>query len=140
LQGVQTRAVDYGDQLRLLGYSLAPGSAPAGETVRVDLYWRALRPLDRNYQTTVGLVDAHGEVWNPKTLERPRDYQDYPATSTWPMGAYVVDSFELPINPGTPPGQYQIFAEVFERGSLLPLPAQASASDWHRARGRHLGR
>jgi hypothetical protein len=40
----------------------------------------------------------------------------------------VIDSFELPINPGTPPGEYQVFAEVFERGSLLPLPAHASAS------------
>ncbi len=120
--------IDYGDQLRLLGYSLAPGSAPAGETVRVDLYWRALRPIEKNYQTTVGLIDANGEVWSPKTLERPRDYQDYPATNTWPADAYVVDSFELPINPGTPPGQYAIFAEVFERGSLTPLPTQASVS------------
>jgi hypothetical protein len=92
------------------------------------LYWRALRPLAKNYQMTVGIVDANGEVWSPKTLERPRDYQDYPATSTWPTGAYVVDSFELPINPGAPPGEYQIFAEVFQRGSLLPLPANASAS------------
>ena len=121
-------SIDFSDQLRLLGYSVAPGSAPAGETVRVDLYWRALRPLERNYQTTVGLVDANGEVWSPKTLDRPRDYQDYPPTTTWPTDAYVMDSFELPINPGTPPGNYQIIAEVFERGSLLPLPAQATAS------------
>ena len=89
---------------------------------------RAASPSTKNYQTTVGLVDANGEVWSPKTLDRPRDYQDYPPTNTWPADAYVVDSFELPINPGTPPGEYQIFAEVFERGSLLPLPAQASAS------------
>ncbi len=96
--------------------------------MRVDVYWRALTPLAKNYQTTVGIIDANGEVWSPKTLDRPRDYQDYPATNTWPTDAYVIDSFELPINPGTPPGDYQIFAEVFERGSLLPLPAQASAS------------
>jgi hypothetical protein len=120
--------IDYGDQLRLLGYSVSPGSAPSGETVRVDLYWRVLRPLDKQYQTTVGVIDASGEVWSPKTLDRPRDYQDYPATTTWPLDAYVVDSFELPINPGTPPGDYQIFAEVFERGSQLTLPAQAMAS------------
>jgi hypothetical protein len=120
--------IDYGDQLRLLGYRVASGSAPSGETVRVDLYWRALHPLDKNYQTTVGLIDQNGEVWSPKTLDRPRDYQDYPATSTWLTDTYAVDSFELPINPGTPPGQYQIFAEAFERGSLLPLPANASAS------------
>jgi hypothetical protein len=120
--------IDYGDQLRLLGYSVSPGSAPSGETVRVDLYWRALRPLDKSYQTTVGIVDANGEVWSPKTLDRPRDYQDYPATTTWPTDAYVIDSFELPIDPGTPPDDYQIFAEVFERGSLLPLPAHTLAS------------
>jgi hypothetical protein len=129
LQSVQTSLqIDYGDQLRLLGYSISPGSAPSGKTVRVDLYWRALRLLDKNYQTTVGLIDANGEVWSPKTLDRPRDYQDYPATNTWPTDTYVVDSFELPINPGTSPGTYQIFAEVFERGSLLPLPVHASAS------------
>jgi hypothetical protein len=129
LQSVEhSTQIDFGDQLRLLGYSVSPGSAPAGESVRVDLYWRTLRPLDKNYQTTVGLVDEKGEVWSPKTLDRPRDYQDYPATHTWPTDAYAVDSFELPIIPGTPPGQYQIFAEVFERDSLLPLPAHASAS------------
>ena len=124
----QSTSINFGDQVRLLGYRLMPDQSPSGETVRVDLYWRTLTPLAKNYQTTVGVIDANGEVWSPKTLDRPRDYQDYPATQTWPTDAYVVDSFELPINPGTPPGLYQIFAEVFERGSLLPLPAHASAS------------
>ncbi|GEM_PF-213130 len=129
LSGVaQATHIDFGDQLRLLGYRLSSERAPSGESVRVDAYWRALRPIDKNYQTTVGIVDANGEVWSPKTLDRPRDYQDYPATQTWPTDAYVVDSFELPINPGAPPGPYSIFAEVFERGSVLPLPAHASAA------------
>ncbi len=120
--------IDFGDRLRLLGYTLSPGSTPAGETTRLDLYWQALRPLEENYQTTAGLVDANGEVWSPKTLDRPRDYQDYPATSTWSPDAYVVDSFEIPILPGAPPGEYAVFVEAFERDSLWPLPAQASAS------------
>ncbi|NTU62876.1 MAG: hypothetical protein HGB05_05600, partial [Chloroflexi bacterium] len=129
LQNLQTPlSIDYGDQLRLLGYTVSPGSAPSGETVRVNLYWRALQPPETSYQMTVGLVDANSEVWSPKTLDRPRDYQDYPPTNTWPTDAYVVDSFELPIDPGTPPGEYRIIAEVFKRGSLLPLPTQAEAS------------
>ena len=119
--------VDFGHRLRLIGYALTPDTAPAGETIRVDLYWRALQKLDMNYQTTVGLVDSVGEIWSPKTLYRPRDYQDYPATTTWPTDAYVLDSFELPINPGTPPGTYSIFAEVFTRATLQPLPVAASA-------------
>ncbi len=129
LSGVaQATHIDFGDQVRLLGYRLSPERAPSGETVRVDVYWRALTPLTKNYQTTVGIVDANGELWSPKTLDRPRDYQDYPATPTWPTDAYVVDSFELPINPGTPPGQYAIFAEVFERGSVLTLSVHPSAA------------
>ena len=125
--GMASTRVDFGDQLRLLGYTLAPQSTPAGETLRIDLYWRALQPLNTNYQTTVGIVDAAGEIWSPKTLNRPRDYQDYPATSTWPTDAYAVDSFELPVIPGTPPGQYAIYVEVFTRDTLQPLPAQAQA-------------
>ena len=82
--------------------------------------------MDTNYQTTVGIVDEAGEIWSPKTVERPRDYQDYPATTAWPTDAYVVDSFELPVLPGTPPGRYSIYAEVFTRDTLQPLPAQAS--------------
>lgn len=125
--GVSSTRIDFGDRLRLLGYTLTPPSAPAGETLRVDLYWRALQTPDTNYQTTVGIVDAAGEIWSPKTLNRPRDYQDYPATTTWPTDAYVVDSFELPIIPGAPSGQYSIYVEVFARETLLPLAASAPA-------------
>jgi hypothetical protein len=127
VQNVQTPLqIDYGDQLRLLGYSVSPGSAPAGETVRVDLYWRALRPLDRNYQTTVGLIDANGEVWSPKTLDRPRDYQDYPPTNTWPADAYVVEA-ELPSNPGTRPENIRFSPGVRARLAAPTCHAAASA-------------
>ena len=71
-QATSTR-LDFGNRLRLLGYALSAQSTPAGDTLRVDLYWRALQPLDANYQTTVGIVDAAGEIWSPKTLNRPRD-------------------------------------------------------------------
>ena len=117
--------VDFGDQLQLLGYDLSPSSAPSGDSVRLDLYWQALRPMDAAYQTTAGVVDTAGEIWSPKTLDRPRDYQDYPKTSQWPVDGYAVDSFELPINPGTPPGGYSIFVEAFTRDTLIPLPVQS---------------
>ena len=120
--------IDFGDRLRLLGYTLSASTAPSGESVRVDLYWRALTPLDTEYQTTLGLVDANGEVQSPKTLNRPRDYQDYPPTTQWLPGSYTVDSFELPILPGTAPGSYSIFVEVFQRSnSSILLAAQAAA-------------
>jgi hypothetical protein len=39
-----------------------------------------------------------------------------------------VDSFELPILPGTPPGQYSIYVEVFTRDTPQPLPADVLAT------------
>jgi hypothetical protein len=119
--------IDFGGQMRLLGYDLSSPTAPSGGSVRIDLYWRALTNMGAEYQTTVGLVNDRGEVWSPKSLDRPRDFQDAAVTTQWPSGSYMIDSFELPINPGTPPDQYSIFVEVFRRSNLIPLPAQAAA-------------
>lgn len=48
-------AVDgtFGDALRLIGYDVAP----AGDQVRIHLYWRALAPLPRDYHYFVHLRD-----------------------------------------------------------------------------------
>ncbi len=58
--------IDFGDQVRLLGYRLTPDQSPSGETVRVDLYWRALTPLAKTYQTTVGIIDAQRRSVEPQ--------------------------------------------------------------------------
>ncbi len=118
--------IDFGGQMRLLGYDISSTTAPSGESVRVDLYWRALTPMTTEYQTTVGVIDARGEIWSPKSLDRPRDFQDSPPTTQWSTASYAIDSFELPIRPGTPPETYSIYAEVFNRSTLIPLSAQAT--------------
>ena len=46
----------------------------------------------------------------------------------WPTDNYVMDSFELPVIPGTPPGQYALYVEVFARDSLRPFAAHAQAT------------
>jgi hypothetical protein len=46
----------------------------------------------------------------------------------WPVDAYVVDSFEVEVLPGTPPGDYTLVAQIFDRetlAALLPSPATA---------------
>jgi hypothetical protein len=117
--------IDFGGQMRLLGYDLLSATASSSESVRLHLYWRALTPMNTEYRTTVGLIDDRGEIWSPKSVDRPRGYRDYPLTTQWPTTAYVMDSFDLPINPGTPPGAYTLFVEVFDLRTLVPLPVQA---------------
>ncbi len=119
--------IDYGNQVRLLGYDLSSSTAPSGGKIRLDLYWQAQTALQTEYQTTAGVIDDRGEIWSPKSLDRPRDFQDYPPTTQWPTPSYAIDSFELPINPGTPPGALSIFAEVFNYRTWVPLAAQTEA-------------
>ena len=123
--------VTFGDRLRLLGYDVSPARTRPGETIRVDLYWKALRPLDAAYQAEVAVADADGWLWSPKHAERPRDHTDYPATSQWPIDAYAIDSFEVEVLPGTPPGEYVIAAQMFDRATLAPLQPDADALPGH---------
>ena len=121
--------IDYGDQLRLLGYSVSPDHAQprAGRRNRARGFVLARAAAHRQELSNDGGSRSMrtAKCGVPRRSIGRATIRIIRPTSTWPADAYVVDSFELPINPGTPPGQYQIFAEVFERGSLLPLPAQA---------------
>ncbi|MBC7225667.1 MAG: DUF2142 domain-containing protein [Thermoflexales bacterium] len=47
----------FGDEFRLLGYSLRPSSLEPGETVDLTLYLEALRPPTRDWSLFVHLVD-----------------------------------------------------------------------------------
>ncbi len=128
LAGVSHRLdVTFGDRLRLLGYDVTPSATRPGELVRVDLYWKALRPLDAAYQAEVGIADADGWPWSPKHAERPRDYNNFPPTPQWRLDAYAVDSFEVEVLPGTPPGDYAIVVQVFDRETLAPLRPNVAA-------------
>ncbi len=119
--------ITFGDRLRLLGYDVSALSTQPGDMIRVDLHWKAMRPLDATLQAEVGIAGADGWPWSPKHAERPRDHTDFPPTPSWPLDTYVIDSFEIEVLPGTPPGEYALVAQVFDRRTLAPLqPSLAS--------------
>jgi hypothetical protein len=118
--------IDFNGQMRLLGYDISTNTLSADNIVRVDLYWQALKPMDDEYETTIGLVDERGEVWSPVSLYRPRGYKTRPPTYTLPTTAYTLESFELTLIPGAPPGNYSIFVELFNVRSLTPILAQTN--------------
>ncbi|HET7089714.1 MAG TPA: 6-pyruvoyl-tetrahydropterin synthase-related protein [Anaerolineae bacterium] len=111
----------FGDELRLLGYTATPSTVRPGERFRVDLYWKALKPLTANYQAEVSIADTDGWLWSPKHADRPRDYNSFPSMPEWPLDGYAVDSFEVEVLPGAPPGEYDLVVQVFDRETLAPL-------------------
>lgn len=89
--------------------ALAGWDEPAGN--RITVYWRALRPLDRDYRVSLVLEDSAGrEVgrWDG----RPSGY-GYP-TTRWRAGQTVFGQYELPLPAGAPPGDYYVTLALYD--------------------------
>ncbi|MGD8625718.1 MAG: glycosyltransferase family 39 protein [Anaerolineae bacterium] len=94
--------VDFGDQIRLLGYDLDRRAGEGGGIVDLVLHWQALRPPDQDYTVFVHLVQA-GQAGGPIV-----DQADGPAgdpffpTSTWLPGQTAASSHSLALPAGAP--------------------------------------
>jgi hypothetical protein len=88
--------VDFGDELRLLGFDVLDDPRRAETSVR--LYWQALKPLERHLRLYPFFVNAQGEMventeqrplltqlWYPPRLWSPGDIV-VAETMPWPVG------------------------------------------------------
>lgn len=130
--------VNFGDKIALIG--LAWGNRPmdlidksrsadcketeGGGELGLTLRWRSLSKMDEDYYLVLTLVDDKGHLWglgqkqlmdigaetywDEEGLERAVQFP----TSQWPVGEVVLDHYELPVLPGTPPGHYQVKARI----------------------------
>ena len=94
-----------GDQIALLGYDLSSETPAPGEAIGLTLYWKALQPLERNYQVYVHLfwqpADGGEPIfWGQADKINPGEFP----TERWPIDRYVRDFHELTLNPETGPG------------------------------------
>lgn len=89
--------IEFGDQMRLLGYRLEQRRVQPGESVWLWLEWEALRPMTRDWSVFVHLNDP--------VIERPIAQRDmYPgqgllATRLLEPGQRVVNGYRLTIPP-----------------------------------------
>ncbi len=96
---------NFANQIELVGYSYDRRTLRPGETLRVTLYWRALRPVPVNYSVFVHVRGLGETLWGgadawPQAGAAP--------TAAWRVGEIIVDPYELTVKPDTPPGQYDI--------------------------------
>ncbi|NTV63849.1 MAG: phospholipid carrier-dependent glycosyltransferase [Oscillochloris sp.] len=132
------RAALFGGSIRLLGYELAPGELRArmtplvgadahaisvGQPLQINLYWRALAPLDRDYTLFVHLIDVMGTTVAQRDLLLR--HADYP-TSRWQVGELVIDSADLPL-PALPSGRYQVEIGLYDGATGMLLPSEGGA-------------
>ncbi|MCR4407467.1 MAG: glycosyltransferase family 39 protein [Anaerolineae bacterium] len=107
----QTRPLDvnFDNQLRLRALALATDTVPAGDIIRIDSEWEALRDLTKDYHPIVTLEDQRGFRWSRRQF--PLGGNSHP-TWTWHTGDVVTDKEGLLVPVGTPPGEYRLRAAV----------------------------
>ena len=102
--------------ISLLGYDFPLREVDPGGTIRVALYWQALRRVDEDYLLAVELRDEAGDVWAEQT-DRPVD-GTYP-TTRWEEGEVLRDWHDLRVPATTAQGTYQVYVQVRESGAVV---------------------
>jgi mannosyltransferase len=119
------------DGVELLGYGLLDASGKpvsvihAGETITLDLYWRARRKVSRDYTVFTHLV---GESFNPVTagpVWAGHDSQPlaggYPTTQ-WFTNEVIIDRHLLTLDGHAPSGEYELEVGMYLLDTMKRLP------------------
>ncbi|MEJ2559473.1 MAG: hypothetical protein P8186_25315, partial [Anaerolineae bacterium] len=118
--------VNLDDQFWLLGYDLDRDTVAQGDTLRVVLYWQALRPVGTDYRSFVHLdAPTDQRTWAGSDNFQPGDATaqiDIP-TSTWDTAHYVRDEHFIRVPPNVPPVRFSLRAGLYnpDTGQRLPL-------------------
>lgn len=112
-------AVDFGDEIRLLGYTLDPSSLrPGGETI-ITLYWQGLQGMNNDYTLFLRLVDEQGTLW---ARRRGPPGGGYFQTSLWMPGEVVEGTYSVTLPSAIPRGKYRFLVSVHLSGSMERVP------------------
>ncbi len=102
-------SVNLGNTLEFLGYDTFHVS-------RFTFYWHVLRPADRDdYSVFVHLLDQWGFRWGEEGIF------DYPSAQ-WNPGDIIINRKEIDVEPGAPPGEYQMLVGVYSASLDSRLP------------------
>jgi 4-amino-4-deoxy-L-arabinose transferase-like glycosyltransferase len=107
-----------GQRIHLLGYRVNTAQSYPGGSVHLVLYWKALQPIEANYQVFTHLYD--GTLWGqhdgaPACAMRP--------TTQWEPGRIVRDEHVIPVDPSTPVGEVPLLVGMYRLDSYQRLTA-----------------
>ncbi len=115
----QRLEVEYGGQMRLVGYQLAQSTIRPGESLELTLYWEALAPMDRDYRVFVHLLGRDYQVVGQGDGQPgPNAYP----THLWAAGDIMHHTYQVPtIYTATVPTLCRIDVGLYHRPTLETL-------------------
>ncbi len=121
LKPAQQLNANFGNQVRLFGYSFDRTTVAPGDRLRITLYWQALQDLNSDYFVSTNLLDPSGESYAQRVTEPA--FGAAP-TSLWRQGELVPDNFDITVPADAHDGKYRIEVSLLDRKKadlLLPL-------------------
>lgn len=108
-----------GENIMLLGYSVAPAQPQPQDVVTVTLYWRAERPLSANATVFVHALNAAGDLVAQSDGQPVQN--SYPLIN-WPAAAIIADPHQV-IWPSAE-ALSQLAVGLYDPATLTRLPVQ----------------
>ncbi len=112
----------FGSAIELAGFDLPQTTVAPGQTLTLNLYWRALGEPGDRYRAFAHLTDGPN-LWAQQ--------DDDPAcrlpTSVWRAGQHGLGQFRLVIKPDTPPGRYPLIVGLYQADTLERLKITGGA-------------
>ncbi len=103
--------VNFGNQVRLLGFDADNLAPRAGEDWGFTLYWQATGEMDRDYTVFAHLVDERGALVG-QTDGLP--LSGFYPSSRWRPDELLNDSHLLPIGESLPAGSYRVLVGLYD--------------------------
>jgi hypothetical protein len=114
------REARLGDVVDYLGYDLFPAhEVTPGGVVELRLAWQSRESIPANYSIFVHLLDRDGQLVVQQDNWPVRGTHP---TAAWAPGEIVADFYSLPIPLETSPGQYTVYAGMYDAGTGERLP------------------
>ena len=117
----QSLGLAFSQALVLERVAYEPQPVPAGEPLRLTLYWRPLQRLENDVGLVLVLADQDGQVWNT-ALAIPGAWAVPPVA--WEPGQVIANYTGLMVPQGTPPGEYVVRLTVNDGATGEPLLAE----------------
>jgi hypothetical protein len=99
-------SVNFGDELELVGYEIAPRRAQPGDVVELITYWRGKRPLAANYTFFAQIVDL-------ETTTRYGSIDLSSDSASWQTGANHQINMSITVDDNTPADVYPIIIGAY---------------------------
>jgi hypothetical protein len=120
---------NYANKILLVDAEVDAEGVPAGGPLLVNLQWRALRAMTKDYTVFVQVVGPDGQLYGqvdswPVQGARP--------TGGWDVGEELWDSYQVYVDADAPNGEYRVIVGWYLLADMSRLPVVD-------AQGREIG-